>query len=492
MKNRSIRSKIIAGLIMATMTISYTMVAFAENMVTDKSSTAQIVASATNISQSQGNSSNNDAQEGPNGGNTPPSIPGGEGSPDGQGGPGGQSASVMGTAVYTQDGDTVTQSDQDITATDQDESIIRVINGGNYTLSNSTLTKSGGDTSSEDSSNFYGVNAGVVAEAGSQINLEGSTITTSADGSNGVFATGEGATINVSNVTIKTTANSSRGLDATLKGTVNGKNVNITTEGIHCAGLATDRGNGTITVDGAAIVTNGTDSPGIYSTGTISAANADIKATASEAAVVEGKNSITLTDTNISGAKKNGVMLYQSFSGDAEVGTSSFTMTNGTLEAAAGALFYITNTDSIINLKNVDATEASGILLVANADRWGSTGANGGTVTLNGDKQLLTGNITADKLSSITVVLKNSSTLKSTINTANTAKAMSVSLDSSSIWDVTGTSYLTTLTDEDSSLSNIKDNGNTIYYDISASANSWLNGKTISLTGGGKLAPISK
>lgn len=484
MKNKSIKTKIIAGIIMATMTISYTMVTFAENIGIGTSAT-QVTTIAANTSQDQSTSTNMQA---------PPSIPGGQGAPDGQGGSGGYGtqAKVTGTAAYTQSGDTVTQSNQDITATEANESIIKVSDGGTYTLTNSTLTKSGGDTSSEDNSNFYGLNAGVLAEAGSQINLYGCTISTSTDGSNGVFATGEGATINVSNVTIKTTSDSSRGLDATLKGTVIGKNVTITTEGTHCAGLATDRGNGTITVDGADITTNGTDSPGIYSTGTISAANAKITATGSEAAVVEGKNSIALTDTTISGAKKNGVMLYQSFSGDAEVGTSSFTMTNGKLTAGTGALFYVTNTDSIISLKNVDATETSGILLAANADRWGTTGANGGTVTLNADTQTLTGDVTGDNISNITISLKNGSILKSTINKANTAKTMAVSLDSSSVWNVTGTSYLTSLTDEDSTLANIKDNGNTIYYDASASADSWLNGKTITLADGGKLTPISK
>jgi hypothetical protein len=46
------------------------------------------------------------------------------------------------------------------------------------------------------------------------------------------------------------------------------------------------------------------------------------------------------------------------------------------------------------------------------------------------------------------------------------------------------------LTDGDTTLANIHDNGNTIYYDSSASANSWLGGKTYTLSDGGKLTPI--
>ena len=68
---------------------------------------------------------------------------------------------------------------------------------------------------------------------------------------------------------------------------------------------------------------------------------------------------------------------------------------------------------------------------------------------------------------------------------------MALDIDSSSTWNVTGTSYLTTLTDDDSILSNINDNGYTIYYDSSNSANSWLDGKTYDLNSGGKLTPIA-
>lgn len=58
---------------------------------------------------------------------------------------------------------------------------------------------------------------------------------------------------------------------------------------------------------------------------------------------------------------------------------------------------------------------------------------------------------------------------------------MNLTLDSTSTWNVTGTSYLTNFTDEDSTLSNIKDNKNTIYYDSNSSTNSWLEGKTYTL-----------
>jgi len=230
---------------------------------------------------------------------------------------------------------------------------------------------------------------------------------------------------------------------------------------------------------------------GAYSANGETKTSTNEKISASEAAVVEGKNSITLYDSTISGEKKNGVMLYQSMSGDSGVGTSYFNMTGGILSSAEGSMFFITNTDSEINLKGATLKNSTGILLnAAGTTRWGNQGSNGGNVTLNANSQTLEGIITCDKISTVVLKLTNKSSLKSTINSSNTAKSVTLSLDNDSTWTVTGTSYITALTDVDTTLSNIKDNGNTIYYDSSNSANSWLNGKTITLNGGGTLKPV--
>ncbi|WP_342417100.1 hypothetical protein NST83_07045 [Paenibacillus sp. FSL R10-2782] len=410
--------------------------------------------------------------------------------PSGQPGEGSDSYTDNGTAKYTQSGKSVTLSKQTIAADQADQSIVKVTDSGKLTLSKSTLTKKGA-TSSDDYSNFYGLNAGVLAASASTIQLSDSTIKTDANGANAVFATGEGSTINVKDVTIQTSADSSRGLDATLKGTVHATNVKIQTTGEHSAAIATDRGNGTINVTKATGKTTGKGSPGIYSTGTITVSNSDLKATGSEAAVIEGRNSIMVNNTSLSGDVDRGVMLYQSFSGDAEVGTSVFTMNGGTLTAKAGPIFYSTNTEAVVNLKGAKLKGNTGVLLNAAADKWGTTGSNGANVTLNADNQTLPGSITADKVSSITANLKNKTTLKGAMNSENTAKSVALNLDKTSKWVVTADSYLTSLTDSDTKLSNIVDNGHIIYYDASASANSWLNGETITLSGGGKLTPVS-
>lgn len=416
----------------------------------------------------------------------PPGAPpdGGQGGVPG----GGQSSQVEGTALYTVDNTTESKSGQTYTSTTQDENAVKVTNGGSLALTNATVNKSGG-TSSEDSSNFYGLNAGVLAEANSTLTIKDSTITTDSEGSNGAFATGEGATLNLENVTIMTTKNSSRGLDVTNGGTIAATNVDITTIGAHCAAIASDRGGGTETVNGGTMKTAGEGSPGIYSTANITVNDADITATGSEAAVIEGKNSITLNNVTITGSVKRGVMLYQSTSGDAEVGTSCFTMNGGSLTALQGPLFYITNTEAVVDITNATLTQSSGTLISASKDSWGTEGSNGGKVTFTAHSQTLDGNVLCDSIGSVTLNLTEGSALTGAVDEDNTAGTMALSLDSTSTWNVTGTSYLTAFTDSDSTLSNIKDNGNMIYYDVSDSANSWLGGKTITLSGGGMLTP---
>ncbi len=397
---------------------------------------------------------------------------------------------AIATDAYTQSGGTSARGNQEITASNTDESSIKVTDSGTFTLSDSMITKTG-DTSSNENSDFYGLNAAVLAESESTIKLTNCTVSTGANGANGVFATGTGSSIVLSDVDIKTTGDSSRGVDATLAGNITCTDVDISTEGQHCAAIATDRGSGTVTVMDGTMNTAGEGSPGIYSTGNITVSNTIITATGSEAAVIEGKNSISITNVTLSGAKKCGAMLYQSFSGDAEVGTSKFVMNGGSLTAEVGPLFYITNTDSVIELKGADLTATSGTLLTASADRWGNMGSNGGVVTLKAEDEVLNGNITCDNISSVTVILQNSTTLTGTLNADNTAGSMVLNLDLTSAWNVTGTSYLTSLTDEDSTLANIRDNGYTIYYDADESTNSWLEGETYTLTDGGKLTPIT-
>lgn len=395
-------------------------------------------------------------------------------------------------------------SNKTLSTTSSDESAIVVNDGGSLNATGLTISKSG-DSSNTGNSEFYGLNAAVLVQKGSEATIKDTTIETNATGANAIFSTGENAIINISNTKITTTEDSSRGLDATYGGTINANIVTITTSGQHCAAVATDRGEGTVTVKNSTLNTNGKGSPCVYSTGTISVSDSKGTATDSSCAVIEGKNSITLNNTKLTsygvgrvddGIDNCGVMIYQSMSGDASEGTGTFSATDSTLTISkkskvyeTSPMFFITNTDAVINLENTKLNYGSNQLVTVsgNDGEWGSQGSNGGNLTFNATNQILNGNISVDNISTASFILK-SSTLTSTINSENNAKEVNLSLDSSSKWVVTGDSYVTTLTLENNDLSLIEDNGYTIYYD--ASANSWLNGQTITLSNGGTLTPI--
>ena len=367
-------------------------------------------------------------------------------------------STFTGTSVISEN-QTLEHQRFDNTTSDQNAFIGK--NKATITIDSSVFDKQG-NTTNDDNSNFRGQNAVVLGIEGSQTSIKNSNITSNSIGSNAVFATGEGSVINVENTNIHTKGDSSRGLDATYKGTVNGKNLTITTEGAHSATLATDRGEGTITAEAAKLTTSGTGSPVIYSTGNITANNVNGVANKSEIGVVEGKNSITLTNSNVTGYHDNGFMLYQSFSGDAESGIARLKAENNTLTThGTGAFIYINNTTAEVDLTgNTIVMPNTTTLVKAAADsRWGKDGENGGHLTLRASNQELNGNIVADSISTIALDMTNGSSLVGAVNTDNTAKEITLKLSKDSIWTLTGDSYVKSLTNEDTTNSNIHLNG---------------------------------
>jgi len=358
-------------------------------------------------------------------------------------------------------------------------------------LNNPTIRTSG-DTSSNDASSFYGLNAGVLATTGSTVKITGGTVATSGSGANGVFSTGSGTKVSLSDLTITATGGGGHGVMATLGGVMELTNVNMDTSGANSAPIATDRGSGTMTVNGGTIHASGRDSPGIYSTGVITVKGATVAATGFEAAVIEGSNSISLSDTTLSGAagsRDRGIMIYQSMSGDAESGEGRFSMTGGsyTWPSTTGPAFYVTNTNAKIYLKGVKVSSSSGTLLKAGADSWGTSGSNGGHVVFTASAETLKWNLESDNISSIAANLQDGSALTGAISSAG------LSLDSTSTWTVSEDSVLTSFSDPDgisgSTIVNIVGNGHTVTYDPALSANSGLNGGTYTLVNGGTLKP---
>lgn len=363
-----------------------------------------------------------------------------------------------------------------------DENAI-IASSGTTSLSNIEVTKTG-DSSSGDNTSFYGTNSAILAKDGANLTISNANITTSAKGANGVFSfggsattknsTGNNTTINISDSKIVTTEDNSGGIMTTGGGIMNATNLDIKTSGTSSAAIRSDRGGGTVTVNGGTYKTTGQGSPTIYSTADITVKNATLSATASEGIVIEGKNSVnidncTLTDTNnklngLSTTYKN-IFLYQSMSGDADTGVSTFTAKNSTITTNKGDTFYITNTSATINLENNQFinNDTTGNFLTASAGSWGTNGSNGGTVTLNLSNQTVKGNIEIDDISTLTMNLTNKSSYEGAINNKNEAKSITLKLSKNSKLKLTGDTYLTSLDNEDTTNSNIDFNGYKLY-----------------------------
>lgn len=399
--------------------------------------------------------------------------PGGDqagGGPGAGGAPGGNSSGTVtqGSSATTlsEDG---TYSDETYTSTGDDENALRIDNA-TVTLDGITIDKSAGATSSTENGDFYGVNAALLATNGATVTIKNATVTSSAQNGNGVFSYGSGTTVNISDSTITTTADNSGGIQTTGGGTTNASNLTVDTSGNSSAAIRSDRGGGTVNVDGGSYTSNGYNSPTVYSTAAITIKDAALTANNSEALVIEGQNSIDLEDCTVSGNMSDtkgtssdenvhNAMIYQSMSGDADVGTSSFSMTGGNLTSNNGDMFYITNTDCTLSLSGVDIVNKDSDAYLMNitgnsaSHGWGTAGANGAQVTFTADDQTLEGDIKVDSISTLNMTLSGNSTFTGTINIDENeegGEAVSdnavVTIEEGSTWTLTGDCTITSLT----------------------------------------------
>lgn len=414
-------------------------------------------------------------------GETPPDKP--DGDENAPGGKGKSSSNVSHTGATEISSDTTNNGENYSSTTGSQNALL--VTGGTSTLTNPSVTKSG--DSDGDNSDFYGTNAAVLVKEGT-LNINGGTVITNGSHVNGIFAYSNG-TINISDTNIKTTSNNSGAIMVTGGGTLTANNVIAETDGNSSAPIRSDRGGGILTVNGGNYTSHGTGSPVIYSTADITVNNANLTSTASEGVVVEGKNSVTLNNVTMetTNIKLNGnsetyksIFIYQSMSGDADVGTSSFTAKDSKIINNKGEIIFVTNTSTVIELENNEIinNDSDGAFIKISAGKWGTSGKNGGEVVLNAKNQKIEGDILVDNISTLDLSLKNGSIYSGTINSENTAKTLSVTLDSSSTLTLTGDSYITSLNNEISDNSNINLNGHTLYVNGTAITSTNYKGAT--------------
>ncbi|MCR4960968.1 MAG: hypothetical protein K6A74_05900 [Lachnospiraceae bacterium] len=503
-KHTMIKSRKMMAIVMAGMIMSLTFSACGNSKTESVNTTETVSAEATqseedtNMEKPDGEPPEGEIPEGePPTGDKPDGEPPTGEKPDGEppeGGPGGAPGGAPGGSSadidYTGSKEVAsagTVSGETISSTTADESAILVSTSDEVTISNVTVTKSG-DSDGGDNCNFYGLNATVLVKDGSTTTITNANITSDADGANGVFsyggnggqngAAGDGTAVIIKDSTIVTTGDGSGGIMTTGGGVTYAYDLDITTSGRSSAAIRTDRGGGTVYVDGGTYVTNGLGSPTIYSTADITVENATLTSNLSEGVCIEGKNSITLkncdmtannTDCNGNATFNDTIMIYQSMSGDADSGTSSFSMTGGSLTSLNGHMFHVTNTNAVITLEGVKLVnkDSEGILLSVCDDGWSGAenratlnlvGQKAEGAILVGDNSYLTMNITDG--STFTGCFSGEITNAKGETVSSNIGSVSVTLESGSTWNLTGDCYITEFT---GNAGDIVSNGYTVY-----------------------------
>ena len=389
----------------------------------------------------------------------------GQGAP-GQGGPGGQSQGVDSYTAANEYTEDTTVSNETIESTGTDENAARISSGASVTLDNDTITRTSEDSKGGDNSSFYGVGAAVLATDGTAYVKDGS-VTTDAAGGAGLFSYGDG-TVYASGTTVKTTQDTSGGVHVAGGGTLYGWDLDVETNGESSAAIRSDRGGGTMVIDGGNYVSNGVGSPAIYSTADIAVSNATLTANGSEAICIEGLNAIHLYDCDLTGNMSDldqndntwTVILYQSMSGDSEVGNSTFQMDGGSLTSENGGVFYTTNTESTITLNNVDINYNDDneffLQCTGNTNQrgWGQSGANGADCHFTGISQDMQGDVVWDSISDLDFYLTEGSSLTGAVVDDETYAGeggdgyCNVYVSADSTWTVTGDSTVSSLENE--------------------------------------------
>lgn len=353
------------------------------------------------------------------------------GQPGGQ--PGGTASGVDSYDAVTEYAEDTEVDGESYSSTGTDENAIFVSNGATATLKNITVDRTSSDSTGGDNSSFYRVGAAVLTTDGTAY-VKNADITTNVAGG----------------------------------GTLYAWDLNVETQGESSAAIRSDRGGGTMVVDGGTYTSNGTGSPAVYCTADIAVNNATLTANGSEAICMEGLNTIHLFDCDITGDMQDlsqndttwTIIVYQSMSGDSEVGNSTMQIVGGSFTSKNGGLIYTTNTEANILLSDVDITYSDDseffLMCTGNTNErgWGTAGANGSDCTFTADDQDMEGTVIWDSISDLDFYMTNGSTLTGYFVDDETYAGnggdgyCNVYISDDSTWTVTGDSEITNLYNE--------------------------------------------
>lgn len=379
------------------------------------------------------------------------------------------------------DGQKKVSSNQTYQSRQSNMDTVIVKNNGHFDLRGGTLTKSG-DTTSSEKSKGYGLNAIFTASGGSSASIHTTKFTSSSSGSNAIFSTGKNTHITAHDFKIYTSGNFSSGLDATQGGSIDASLGTISTRGQSSAPIDSGSEKAVINVHTTELSSKGLDSPCILASGEVTASELTGIAFSSPIAILGKGSQVHLTDCLLQGDGNYGI-LFQPQTSDTNLKKAAVLTAKDTklTTTTKGPMFSVSGLNASVTLNNTSLYYNNRTLAKISEK---------GSFTLRGIKQNLEGHLKCGKNSKANLKLTKGSNFKGSIDAKKST--VSLSLDRSSIWNVTGDSQIGGLTNRDFHCRNIKSNGHTIYYDTTNPSNAWLKGQTLSLSGGGSLTPASE
>lgn len=316
-------------------------------------------------------------------------------------------------------------------------------------------------------------------------------------GAANVYAYGTGTVVNISDSWLYSSGPVSHGLYASGNATIYGRNLQHFSGGSRSSAFSGDSPAGYVYVYDSVAHTQGVGSAAFYALGTIYAENVVTLSENAPVVFMDGIQNATLVNCDSTAGLLGGVAIFSSSvrqtGGKLELINSKIT----TLGDIPGLWFGNTIVDVFINSSQIDAP--SNVLIVANysqitqdfdhyagyADNNALLPAEVYAVVHESD---LAGDLVPYNGSYISFELDSHSTWTGAAYPGYGVGLVDVTLAADSNWTLTANSTIQSLTNADTTLSNIYSNGYTVLYNSSLSEG--LQGQTISLAGGGSAIPI--
>lgn len=308
----------------------------------------------------------------------------------------------------------------------------------------------------------------------------------SEDDTVGILALNSDGRFDISRISVRMDGEDSAGIGSQAGGHAEGNQISISMTGDGSSPLRTYDENSVIDITDGNIETSGENSPCLYSSGNISISGVTAVSRNSSAVMVGKGGVVNIKDSSVTSYSGPAVDISSESAGSSDASTAKMMVSSSSLRSEDDeALVRVSGEEAYVRFIKSTISCGSGVL----ADITGDDNENGGKLLMYGVGQTFNGSINCDLNSKVKLVLSEGSRLTGAVNPGDSAYYSKVYISDDSEWELTADSYTSSIVNELEDCSNIESNGHNIYYDSENLANEWLAGRTISLKGGGVLAP---